>query len=138
MDLTELMKRPLPKLDEPDTGPFWEAARRHELVYQECDDCGEIVFFPRSHCTACLSRSLSWKASVGAGAIYTFSVVRINRHPAYSGMVPYVVAWVDLDEGFRMMTHIVDVAPEDITVGARVEVRWQDLDEVTLPVFAPV
>lgn len=130
------MKRPLPRLDEPDTGPFWEAARRHELSYETCDECGEIVFFPRSHCTACLSRSLSWKVSAGRGTIYTFSVVRVNRHPGFAGMVPYVVAWVDLDEGFRMMSHIVDVAPENVAIGAPVEVRWQDLDDVTLPVFS--
>ncbi len=138
MDLADLMKRPLPKLDEPDTGPFWEAARRHELVYQTCDECAEVIFFPRAHCTACLSGSLSWKISAGAGIVYTFSVVRVNRHPAFVGMVPYVVAWVDLDEGFRMMTHLVDVAPEAVTVGARVEVRFEDLDDVTLPVFTPV
>ncbi len=136
--MDDLKKRPLPRLDEPDTGPFWEAARRHELSYETCDECGEIVFFPRSHCTACLSRSLSWRVSAGKGTIYTFSVVRVNRHPGFAGMVPYVVAWVDLDEGFRMMSHIVDAAPENVAVGARVEVRWQDLDDVTLPVFAPV
>ncbi len=133
-----LPTRPLPRLDEPDTGPFWEAARRHELTYQTCDACGEVVFFPRSHCTACLSRSLSWNVSSGRGTVYTFSVVRVNRHPGFAGMVPYVVAWVDLDEGFRMMSHIVDVAPEDVIVGARVEVRWQDLDDATLPVFSPI
>ncbi len=133
--------RPLPQLDEPDTGPFWQATKSRELRYQVCDDCGGVVFYPRRHCTHCLGLNLTWKTSKGEGAIYTYSVVRQNRHPAFVELGPYAVAWVDLDEGFRMMSNIVGVADPttDIKVGQRVKVEWQDQGDsgISLPMFRP-
>jgi uncharacterized OB-fold protein len=77
------MDRPQPRVPEPDTEPFWEATKKHELTYQQCDACSTVVFFPRSHCTKCGGRALTWKTSKGEGTVYTFSVVRLNRHPAF-------------------------------------------------------
>ena len=129
--------QPLPRFPEPDTEPFWEATKSHELRYQVCDDCGGIVFYPRRHCTHCLSRDLSWKTSRGEGTIYTYSVVRQNYHPAFRERVPYVIAWIDLDEGFRLLSNVVGVddPAKEIEVGRRVRVEWQDHDTVSLPVF---
>ena len=129
---------PLPRFPEPDTEAFWEATKEHELRYQVCGDCDGIVFYPRRHCTHCLGQNLSWKTSNGEGEVYTFSIVRQNYHPAFRERVPYVIAWVDLDEGFRMLTNIVgidDVA--DVAVGQRVQVDWIDYDAVSLPAFRP-
>ena len=130
---------PLPRFPEPDTEPFWDATKKHELRYQVCDDCGGIVFYPRRHCTHCLSLNLSWKISRGEGTIYTYSIVRQSYHPAFAQRVPYVIAWIDLDEGFRMMSNVVDV--EDLSslrIGQRVRVEWVDRDTVSLPAFRPV
>jgi uncharacterized OB-fold protein len=129
--------QPLPKFPEPDTQPFWEATKQHELRYQVCDKCGGVVFHPRRHCTRCLSLELSWKTSKGEGVIYTYSVVRQNYHPAFRGRVPYVIAWVDLDEGFRLLTNVRVDDPAAVSVGQRVRVDWQDHDEVALPYFRP-
>ena len=129
----------LPRFPEPDTEPFWEGTKRHELCYQVCDECGEVVFYPRRHCPNCTSLDLSWKVSAGEGAIYTFSVVRRSQHPAFAHMVPYVIGWIDLDEGFRMMSHVKNVDPDDpesgLTIGARVRVQWIDHESVALPAF---
>ena len=131
--------RPLPAFPEPDTQEFWEATKRHELRYQVCDDCAGIVFYPRRHCTHCLSQKLSWRTSEGEGTIYTYSVVRQNYHPAFRERVPYVIAWIDLDEGFRMLSNVVGLDDAtDARIGQRVRVAWEDHDEVSLPAFTPV
>ena len=131
-------QRPLPRFPEPDTEPFWEATKRHELVYQ-VNDCGDVVFYPRKYCLACGSENTDWRVSKGEGEVYTFSVVMQSRHPAFADLGPYAVAYVDLDEGFRIMTNIVGVANpvEDIHCGMRVKVRWEDQGEVSLPMFEP-
>jgi uncharacterized OB-fold protein len=129
--------RPLPNLLEPDTRPFWAATKQHELRYQVCDDCGGTVFHPRRHCTHCLGLNLSWRSSNGEGAVYTFSIVRQNYHPAFRGRVPYVIAWVDLDEGFRLLSNVVGVEPEEMRVGLRVRVEWEDHEALSLPLFQP-
>ena len=131
------MDLPLPKFPEPDTEPFWDATKDHELKYQVCDDCGGLVWHPRRHCTHCTSLNLSWKTSKGEGTVYTFSIVRQNYHPAFRELIPYVVAWIDLDEGFRMLSSVVDVDVEEVSVGQRVRVRWLDQEGLALPAFTP-
>ena len=129
---------PLPKFPEPDTEPFWDATKDHELKYQVCDDCGGLVWHPRRHCTHCTSLNLSWKTSKGEGTVYTYSIVRQNYHPAFRERIPYVVAWIDVDEGFRMLSNVVDVDAEAVEVGQRVRVRWLDQEGLALPAFTPV
>jgi len=119
--------RPLPSLDEPDTGEFWRKTRDKVLGYQHCDDCGTIVFYPRRHCTGCLGSNLTWQASAGEGTIYTFSVVRQSYHPFFRSLVPYAVAW--------NITGVDD--PGTLEVGQRVTVTWEEHDELCIPLFRP-
>lgn len=126
----------LPEHLDADTAPFWAAARQRRLAYQVCDACSAVVFFPRAHCPGCLSRQLSWHDSAGRGVIYTFSVIRSSRDPRFAGRVPYCVAWIDLDEGFRMMSNVVGADVSSIRIGQRVSVRWATSGEAVLPVFA--
>lgn len=128
----------LPDINEPDTGPFWKATAEHRLTYQVCDACSGIVFFPRSHCTHCTSTSLSWKESAGKGTLYTYSVVRDNRMPGFAELVPYAVAYIDVDEGFRILTRLADVDVDSLKIGSRMQVRWNDQGELSLPEFGPV
>ena len=132
-------RRPLPSFPEPDTEPFWEATKQHELRYQVCDDCGGVVFFPRRHCPHCMSMNLSWRTSAGEGTVYTYTVIRQIGHPAFRERAPYAVAWIDLDEGFRMISNIVGVDdPTSVSIGQRVRVTWEDQpDGVSLPLFTP-
>ena len=132
----EKPSRPLPTLLEPDTQPFWEATKNHELRYQVCDDCNKIVFYPRRHCPHCMGLNLSWKTSQGEGSVYTYTVIRQIAHPAFRERAPYIIAWIDLDEGFRMLSTIVG---DEITIGQRVRVTWDDQEnDIYLPLFAPV
>jgi uncharacterized OB-fold protein len=134
-------KRPQPRFPEPDTAPFWEATKQHQLTYQTCNACSAVVFYPRGHCTSCGSRDLERKVSAGNGTVYTFSVIMQSRHPAFAELGPYAVAYVDLDEGFRVMTNVVGVSDpvNDITCGMRVKLVWQDQGDgdISLPMFEP-
>ena len=139
--MTSMPLRPQPRFPEPDTEPFWEATKSHELTYQTCDDCENVIFFPRRHCTVCGSDNNTWNVSKGEGTVYTFSVVMQSRHPAFKDLGAYAVAYVDLDEGFRIMTNVVGVDDpvNDIQCGMRVRLRWEDQGEggISLPMFEP-
>jgi uncharacterized OB-fold protein len=135
-------KRPQPRFPEPNSGPFWEGVKEHELRYPTCDACGSVVFYPRQHCPQCLSTDLTWKVSSGEGTVYTYSVVRQNRMPAFIELGAYSVAYIDLDEGFRMMSSVVGVddPTTDIHIGQRVVVEFEEQDEgdYPIPVFRPL
>jgi uncharacterized OB-fold protein len=134
-------KRPQPRFPEPDTQPFWEATKRRELTYQVCNICQTVVFYSRRHCTQCGADELTRRVSKGQGSVYTFSVIMQSRHPAFAELGPYAVAYVDLDEGFRMMTNIVGVndPTKDIQCGMRVKLRWEEqgAGDIALPMFEP-
>ena len=67
--------RPLPDLRDLDTRAFWLATKDKRLTYQQCADCGAVVFYPRRRCSSCLSANLEWKESAGEGTVYTYSIV---------------------------------------------------------------
>jgi uncharacterized OB-fold protein len=132
--------RPLPNPKEHDTRAFWEATKERQLRYQKCEACGTVVFYPRAHCTGCVGGKLAWHTASGRGTVYSFSVVRKAEHPFFRTKVPYAVAWIDLDEGPRILSNVVGVADpaRDIKVGQRVTVEWEAHDDVALPLFRPV
>jgi uncharacterized OB-fold protein len=132
----------MPSFPEPDTEPFWEATKQHELRYQVCNDCSGVVFYPRRHCPQCMSFDLAWKTSKGEGTVYTFTVIRQIQHPAFKERAPYAVGWIDVDEGFRMFSAIVGVDDpgNDVRIGQRVKLAWEDVEDpdgLSLPVFTP-
>jgi uncharacterized protein len=126
--------RPLPDLDEPDTGAFWAAAQEHRLVYAQCRACGAVIVYPSSHCTVCLSEDVATRESAGQGRIYSYTVIHRNPDPAFSAIAPYVVALVDLAEGFRILTHVKD-DPGTVRVNQPVALRWETVNGFELPVF---
>ena len=130
----------LPPLPRPyqDTAEYWSAARDHRFVIQRCKDCGEHQFYPRGVCSHCLSSDLEWNEASGAGTVYSFSVNHRAPHPGFADKVPFVLAIVELAEGPRMMTNIVDCDPESVAIGMAVSVTFDDVtDDVTLPKFRP-
>ena len=119
--------------------PFWDAAKEHRLVYQRCRACGARVFYPRDVCPGpdCFGvGTLEWVESSGRGWVYSFTVSHQPAHPGFVADVPYVLAIVELNEGWRMNTNIVNADPKDIAIGSPVEVVWDDVTpEFTLPKF---
>ncbi len=130
--------KPLPAPD-PESTPFWDSCREHKLKIVRCTSCGSTRFPPTSFCPKCQSADHEWIEASGKGRVFSWIVV---RHPVpkdvYALDVPYVVALVELDEGVRMPTNIIDCLPEDVKADMRVQVAYRDVtDEITLPVFAP-
>lgn len=128
--------RPAPSLDEADTGPFWAATKDHRLTYQWCRDCETVVFFRRQFCPGCGGTDLEERDSAGRGTVYTFTVIRKSAHPFFGSIAPYVVAYIDLDEGFRLMAG-VNADIDTLEVGAPVVVEWEDGETCSFPVFRP-
>jgi uncharacterized protein len=114
------------------TRPFWDGVAEGVLRVQRCVACDRHLFYPRAVCPYCMASDLEWTEASGVGEVHSFTVVH-RAPPDYRDEVPYVVALVDLDEGVRMMTRLVDVEPGAVTVGMRVEVVMRG--EPRLPYF---
>lgn len=129
-------ERPLPAADHV-SQVFWEAAARGELVYQECPRCGHRQFYPRAACTACAADP-EWKQASGRGTVHTFTVIRQNWAEPFRGMLPYVVAMVELEEGPRMMTNVTDCDPDGVHIGMAVECYAVKIEDgLALPFWRP-
>jgi uncharacterized OB-fold protein len=127
--------KPLPN-PSPISRPFWEAARRHELMLQQCGACGKFIYYPRPRCPHCFSDRLEWKPVSGRGTVYSYTVARYSPAPAFKEL-PFVVAIVELAEGPRMTTNIV-APPEQVEIGMPVTVEFEDATpECTLVKFRP-
>lgn len=123
---------------EAETQPFWDAARERRLLIKRCADCGAAHFYPRPFCPKCWGEQVTWEDASGAATLYTYSTVHVNDLPPFPERVPYVAAIVELAEGPRMMTNVVDCALDEVEVGMSLQVTYRDLDdEFTIPVFAP-
>jgi len=130
-------KKALPRIDEESKG-FWEACQRHELYVQQCRACGARRYYPRALCPTCLSGDTDWALSSGRGTVYTYTVTYQNQAAGFRDALPYVLAYVELDDGMRLLTNIVDCAPDAVRIGMPVEVVFDDVTpEVTLPKFKP-
>ena len=129
--------KPIPRMDEESKG-YWEACRRHELRVQRCRACDSLRFYPRAVCPACMSSEVEWVLCSGLGTVYTFTVTYQNQAPGFRDDLPYVLAYVELEEGVQMLTNIVDCPPEEVRIGMPVEVIFEDVgEEVAVPRFRP-
>ena len=118
-----------------DSRPYWEGLAQGELRIQRCKVCSKAVFYPRSICPHCHADSLSWIVASGKGTIYSYTVVHQAFGP-FAEDAPFVIAIVELEEGARMMSRIVDATRESVVVGAAVKVTFERVGEdMTLPYF---
>jgi uncharacterized OB-fold protein len=116
----------------PETQPFWDAAKRGELLLRRCGGCGEAHFYPRTICPLCGSADTAWEQAAGDGTIYSFSVMRQAK-------IPYAIAYVTLDEGPTMMTNIVETDLDAIRIGQRVRVVFVPTEGgAPVPMFRPI
>ena len=135
MDLD--VTKPVPET-QPWSERFWEGTKQGKLLVQVCKDCEARIFYPRKACPKCWSRNLDWIESRGKGSVFTFSTAYSMVEPKFMDDLPYTIAYVDLDEGVRMMTRIVECEPEQITFGMKVEVVFHERGDCKLPYFRPV
>ena len=119
------------------SAPFWDGCRVGELRFQRCAACGYAQFNPGYRCGQCHGTELGWERSAGRGTLYSWTVVWRPQTPAFE--VPYAPAIVELDEGYWMLSAIVDCEPEDLVEGLALEVLFHaPTPEMTLPYFRPI
>ncbi|MFC2027415.1 Zn-ribbon domain-containing OB-fold protein [Chloroflexota bacterium] len=120
-----------------DSAPFWEGISRHELVFQRCSDCGHWIHPPRPTCPKCRSLEKDWVPCAGKGTVYASVTYQNAPHPGFEA--PYSVILVELEEGMRLVSNMMDTPPKDIYIGIPVEVVFDDITEdLTLPRFRKV
>ena len=132
-DPAEPVAHPLPKL-EGLAGEYYAWIARGELRFQRCGSCGTWRHLPRPICAVCHSTEWSWERSRGKGRVHTWTVTHRSLHPAFTG-VPYAQVLVEMDEGPRVLSWVVDVAPEELEFEMPVTVGFLDVDGTALPVF---
>ncbi|MFI0961259.1 Zn-ribbon domain-containing OB-fold protein [Streptomyces sp. NPDC021080] len=111
---------------------YAEGLAAGELRFQYCSGCDHAVFYPRVLCPYCGDPDLQWRTSAGLGTVYATTTLHMR------GREPYDVSLVDLDEGFRMMSRVEGVAPEQVAIGSRVRATVIEEDGAPLAVFRPV
>lgn len=131
--------KPVPRQEDPElTQPFWDAAKRHELIIPRCTYCNRFFWYPRPACPSCLREGWEWTPVSGRARLHTFTIVYQAAHPAFQDDVPYAFAMVQLEEGPRMMTNVVDCDVADVRVDMPLTVKFDDVtDEWTLVKFRP-
>lgn len=125
---------------DPHTQPFWDATAEGRLLLPKCDACATLIWYPRQFCPSCGSTRISWLQASGRGTIYSFTINRMGRAdlPAYRGLGPYVLAYVELEEGPRILTNVVDCDPDTVQVGQAVDLVFHDTGQGSaLPRFHP-
>lgn len=127
--------RPLP-LMEGLAREFYEWCSRGELRFQRCKGCGTFRHIPRELCAECGSFDWEWARSTGEGTVFSYTIVARALHPAFARATPYAAVVVELQEGVRILSNVVDCAPEALRIGMPVRVDFErQTDEVTVPVF---
>jgi uncharacterized OB-fold protein len=130
-------RRDLPTIED-ESRPFWDAAREGRFLIARCGSCGRAHHYPRPFCPYCWSEDVSWEDASGRATLYTYSTVHVNDLAPFAERLPYVAAVVDLEEGPRVMTNIVDCDPSSLRIGMALEVDFRQLTpEITAPVFRP-
>ena len=133
-------EKPLPTI-LPESVAYWKGCKRHELLLQRCRICGNYQFPHRTICSHCdsLTSNLEVVKASGKGTVYTYSAVYHPLSAAFGPDVPYIVVIIDLDEGPRMMSNMMDCDPGEVKIGMRVEVVFHDVtEEISLPKFKPI
>jgi uncharacterized OB-fold protein len=112
---------PAPRANS-ETQRFWDAARERRLLYGHCNTCQQSHYYPRAICPHCFADGTQWRQASGQGTIYSFSLM----HRSATG--PYIIAYVELAEGPRLLTNIVDIDFERIRIGSPVNLVWKDTE----------
>jgi uncharacterized OB-fold protein len=125
-----------PPTPSPVSQPYWDAARQGKLVYQRCRSCRAISPRPVARCGRCAGGELAWETSSGRGTLYSWTVVWRPQHPSFR--VPYAPAVMAVEEGWWLLTSIVDSTPEALTEGLPLEVVFHPIgSDVWLPYARP-
>lgn len=117
------------------SNPFQEGCNNGELLVQKCNACHKVQFYPRSICKYCWYEELSWIKSSGIGKIESFTIVHRAPSPEFADKLPYVVAFIQMEEGFSLISFINNPS-KNMEIGSKVFVKFEKLINVgNMPVF---
>jgi uncharacterized OB-fold protein len=120
------------------TAPYWEGAKRRELLIQRCRQCSERWHPPMPICPACRSTDWQWVPVSGRGRVFSFTIVHHAAHVAMKGKTPYLVALVELEEGVRVVANILNHPLDQVSIGMPVRLTFREISPgVVLPQFEP-
>lgn len=134
--MSEPAAKPTPR-PAPESVPYWAAAREKRLSLPQCESCEQYWFPPSRTCPHCLSAQVHFSDVSGRGKVFSFVTFHRVYHPGFAGDVPYVVALIELEEGPRLLSNVVGVAPDDVRCEMPVEVVFEDVGDATIPKFRP-
>ena len=135
----QVLPAPVPFVN-PEIKPFWDATAEGRLLLPRCQDCQAVIWYPRPFCPECASTNIDWVQASGRGSVYSYTINRRGQADLseYRNAGVYVLAYVELEEGPRVLTNIVDCDPDSVYIGQSVEVVFHDTGQGTaLPRFRP-
>jgi len=133
--MNESYLKPLP---EPsiDSQPYWDGLKARRIMLQRCADCHTVRHYPRPMCGKCHSMEVDWIEASGKGEVYSWTIAHHPFHIGFKAETPYILATVDLEEGVRIQSQLLDIDPADMKIGLAVEVIFgQATDDLVLPYF---
>jgi hypothetical protein len=125
--MSEPLPTPVPEVT-PETAAFWSATADATLLLPRCERCDTVIWYPRAFCPACGSLEVTWFPASGRGSVYSFTIIRRGA-PPYDRSVPFIVAYVELAEGPRVLTNVVECEVDEVEVGMPVEVVFHETGE---------
>mgnify|MGYP003631306360 CR=1 FL=1 len=135
MDNENAVAFPVPVIDETNA-PYWESLRRDQLSFQQCNSCDNKWLPARSECPKCLSPDIKWKAASGHARLISWVVYHKAFHPSFADRLPYNVAIVELNEGPRLISNILDLAdPSELAIEMPLQLVVRDEHGVAIPAF---
>lgn len=129
----------MPVLSDPDWEPFWTGCKRGVLLIQHCARCENFRYPPSPICHSCLSPDYRWVEASGKGTLYSFVIAHRALDPYWKGELPYLVAVIELAEGPRLLSNLVDARFDEVQIGMAVRVIFEPLiEEIVVPRFKPI
>lgn len=130
--------KPRPRPQDPVEQEFWRLCQDGRLHFQRCASCGTWRHLPRYMCARCGSTDFAWLPSSGKGTLFSWTVTHQALHPAFADEIPLVAAVVELEEGVRMASRLIECSPDALELDMPVELTFETLgDDFRLPVFQP-
>ena len=134
----QVSPKPLPRPQDPVEQEFWDRCQDGNLYFQRCGECDTFRHLARYMCAKCGSPEFSWEQSSGNGTLFSWTITHQALHPAFAGDIPFIAAVVELDEGVRMATRLVDCDHDKLELDLAVELDFETIStDFRLPVFRP-
>lgn len=129
----------MPVLSDPDWEPFWGGCKRGVLLIQRCARCERFRYPPSPICPSCLSSDHLWVEVSGKGTLFSFSVVQRALDPYWKGELPYLVGVIELEEGPRMLSNLINTPMDKVRIGMALRVEFETItEEIVLPRFKAI